>query len=118
MVEEDKRFREFNDVLVEAIEESISEILGRRALEALYVGLEKRYDVKRDEVPYRIETAFKILSDTFGTKGSQILGMRVVRRLYKKLNLPLYESPSRSFSKYIENAKNALAQSPLDESAA
>jgi phage baseplate assembly protein W len=53
------RHQEFNSVLLEAIDESIGELLGQRVLESLYSALEKHNDVTRDELPYRLDTAYR-----------------------------------------------------------
>ena len=102
---------EFNSALFEAFEESIREILGPAVLESLYNGLEKKYDVHRDELPYRLETAFGLLSNIFGLQGSHTLSRQIARRLYKKLGLPPGEIEGYTLLECIEAAKRMLATS-------
>jgi len=96
--------------VTEAFDESIREILGPVVLESLYTSLEKHYDVRSDELPYRLETAHQLLSDLFGFRGSNTLGRQIARRLYKKLNLRFVAYPGFKLTDYIELAKRRLAQ--------
>ena len=100
---------DFNSALIEAFEESIREILGPAVLESLYRGLEKRYDARKDEIPYRLETAFGLLSNIFGLQGSHTLSRQIARRLYKKLGLPPGEIEGYTLMESIEAAKRMLA---------
>ena len=100
---------DFNSALIEAFEESIREILGPAVLESLYEGLEKHYDVHRDELPYRLETAFALLSNIFGLQGSHTLGRQIARRLYRKLDLPPSQVEGYTLLECIEAAKRMLA---------
>jgi hypothetical protein len=70
----------------------------------------ERYDVVRDEVPYRLETGLKILTDAFGTRGAETIGRVIVRRFYQKLGLQFHESPGLELMDYIEIAKRKLDQ--------
>jgi hypothetical protein len=111
------KHQEFNEVMAEAIDESIRELFSQQVLETLYNVLSARYNVTRDEVPYRLDTAYKILSDVFGARGAQTIGKAIIRRLYSKLNLAFKETPGLTLTDYIDLAKKKLAQAPsVDES--
>jgi len=107
------RHQEFNSILLEAIDESIRELLGQRVLESLYSVLEKRHDVTRDELPYRLETAYKLLDEVFGIQATRTISNRIIRQLYQKLNLEFEDTGSLDLLGYVEIAKKKLAQSGL-----
>ena len=112
VADEQSKPREFTALLAEAIEESIMELLGNRVLEALYSVLDKRYDITRDEVPYRLETIHKILTNVFGIKGSETIDRNIAHRFYRKLDLPFEASPFLKLTDYVEIAKRKLSSQP------
>jgi len=105
-----RRHREFNEVLVEAMDESVRELLSSLVLETLYRVLLEHYDVTRDELPYRLQTVFEILTKLFGTRGGLTIGKNISRRLYEKLGLEFEEVPHFELVDYMEIAKRKLAQ--------
>jgi len=72
--------------LLKAIDESVGELLGQKVLESLHSVLEKHYDVTRDELPYRLDTAYRLLGEVFGIQATRTISKSKVRRLYEKLN--------------------------------
>jgi len=83
------RGKDFNDVLVESIDETLTFLLSRKVLDAFYTHLERTHSISKDEVPYRLETVFTTLENTFGGPGSRTIAKSVAKRLYAKLGLPL-----------------------------
>ena len=102
--------QEFNSILLEAIDESIGELLGQVVLGALYSVLEKRYDVTRDELPYRLDTAYKLLGEVFGIQATRTISKSISRRLYEKLNLKFDDAAGLGLMEYVDMAKKKLAQ--------
>jgi hypothetical protein len=96
--------------LLEAIDESIGELLGQRVLESLHSLLEKRYDVTRDELPYRLDTAYKLLGEVFGIQATGTISTHIIRRLYQKLNLEFEDAADLGLIQGVELAKKRLAQ--------
>ena len=97
--------QEFNSALQESIDESISELLGQKVLESLYSVLQKQYDVTRDELPYRLDTAYKLLGEVFGIQATRTISKSISRRLYQKLNLDFEDAVDLSLTQYVEIAK-------------
>jgi hypothetical protein len=100
--------REFNDALVESIDETITDLLSREVVDALYVHLQTVHSISRDEVPYRLETLFSTLEKTFGLPGSKTICKAVARKFYAKLGLPFIDYPGRTLLEHIEAAKVKL----------
>ena len=105
-----KRHQDFNDAMTDAIDDCIRELFSPQVLEQLHNILLERYDVTRNELPYRLETVYKILTNVFGMRGADTIGRMIVRRLYQKLGLQFDESPGLSLMDYVEIAKKKLAQ--------
>ena len=104
--------KEFNDEVKLAIDDAISAILGQQVLKALYAHLKDHYDITRDEIPYRLDTLFDALENTFGVKGALTLGRVIAKRFYARMNLQFAELGNYKLQDYLEDAKIELALSP------
>jgi len=111
-----RKHEEFNKAMAEAIDEAIRELFSPQVLETLYNVLSTQYGVTRDELPYRLETAYKILTDVFGMRGAETIGRMIIRRLYQKLDLQFEGIPGLRIMDYVDIAKRKLAQTePMKE---
>jgi hypothetical protein len=104
-----KHRTDFNDLVVESVEETISEVLGRRVTPAFWHHYQAFLGISRDEMPYRLETLFASLKGMLGV-GGDTLGRMIVRKLYAKTNVPLDLKPDRTLLEYVEELKAILAQ--------
>ena len=86
----------------------MSELVGRDAVKALYGYLEKNHDISKNELPYRLETAYSVLENVFGAKGARTIGIRIARRLYQKLNLPFVSELHYTPLEYLDMATKKL----------
>jgi hypothetical protein len=102
--------REFNDVLVESIDETIADLLSRAVVDALYAHLQAIYSISRDEVPCRLDTLFTTLEKIFGAS-SQVITKTIAKRFYLKLGLEFTGNPSRTLLEYVDEAKMKLQNS-------
>jgi len=103
--------KEFNDVLVESIDETITALLSRTVVDALYAHLQTNYSISRDEVPYRLDTLLTTLQRIFGVPSSQTITRVVARRFYLKLGLEFTSNASRTLLEYVDEAKVKLQNS-------
>ena len=102
--------REFNDVLVESIDETITDLLGRAVVDALYAHLQTNYSISRDEVPYRLDTLFTTLEKIFGAS-SQTITKAIAKRFCLGLGLEFTVNQSRTLLEYVDEAKIKLQKS-------
>ncbi|MEM2843563.1 MAG: hypothetical protein QXZ53_06780 [Candidatus Bathyarchaeia archaeon] len=98
---------EFNKALLEAVDEALL-ALGKSVKQAIYWRLEDRYNIKKNEIPNKIEEFNKALKELFG-EGAEILMKTVMKRFYNKLNLGFEENPNWSIQHYVEDAKRRLS---------
>jgi hypothetical protein len=106
-----QRSIEFNDALVESIEETITELFSGAVVEALYAHLETFHSISRDEVPYRLDTLFTSLEKIFGVRGSQAITRVIAKKFYPKLGLEFTDNSSRTLVEYVDEAKMKLQES-------
>ena len=100
---------DFNDLLVDSVDETISEVLGARVTRAFWYHYQAFLGITREEMPYRLDTLFASLKGTFGV-GGETLGRMIVKKLYAKVNVPLELKPNHSLAEYVEELKQILAQ--------
>lgn len=103
--------REFNDVLVEPIVETITSLLSRTVVDALYAHLQTFHSISRDEFPYRLDTLFTTLEKTFGVPSSQTITKAIAKKFYLKLGLEFTANPNRTLLEYVDEAKMKLQES-------
>jgi len=105
----------FNDALVESIDETITDLLSRGVVDALYAHLKTFHSISRDELPYRLDTLLTALEKIFGVRGAQTITKAIARKFYLKLGLEFTDSPSRTLLEYVDEAKMKLQMSQSKE---
>jgi hypothetical protein len=73
----------FEDLLLEAVDDAFSS-LGTSCQKALYFHLEKTYNVKRNEIPYKLEEFADAIEKIFSV-GASFLEIRIMTILYQKV---------------------------------
>jgi hypothetical protein len=101
---------DFNDTLSSCIEDTIVDGLDRTVLNAICEVLKTKYDVTRDEFPYRTGIIYQILETDFNVQGARTIGISIARRFYLKLGLSFHEHEGYMLSDYVEDAKSKLAK--------
>ena len=100
----------FNELMVESIDETITDLLGRTVVDALYTHLQTNYSISRNEVPYRLDTLFTVLKKIFGAS-SLTLSKAIARKFYLKLGLEFTDNPTHTLPEYVDEAKMKLESS-------
>jgi hypothetical protein len=76
--------KDFNRLLLEALDESLDEILGRRVRLAFYDQLERDYYFGRQDIPKRLGD-FLLIAERNFKKDGKVIQRAVAKRLAKKL---------------------------------
>jgi hypothetical protein len=100
---------QFGALLLESIDEALTDLLGRRAREAIYDHLERDHLVARNELADQLDTFVELLQETFG-RGSKTIGKVVARRLFSKLDLEFNEIPGYDLGEYVERARDRISR--------
>jgi hypothetical protein len=108
------RFQEFNKLFCQAIDQSITEMVGSSVLSSLYDALEKYYSVTRDELPYRLETVYSVLEIVFGVKGAHTIEKRIIRRLYEILEFSFTNIVGYTLEDYVEAVRKGIRLNSLN----
>jgi len=75
--------KSFESLLLKAIDEGLS-TLGDSPKQAVYFYLEKKFKIKKHEIPYKIEDFVDALEKIFGL-GAKFLEILIIKQLYEKV---------------------------------
>lgn len=73
----------FDSLLLEAVDEALS-TLGEPCKKAFYIYFEKNYEIKKHEIPLKIERFAKAVQDLFGV-GARLIEIQIMKNLREKL---------------------------------
>ncbi len=102
--------KEFGKLLSEAVDEGLS-ALGDSSRHAIYFHLEKSFQVKKEEIPERIDIFTKAIQTIF-EGGADFIEILIMRRLHEKIGVKFESSNSSDFSlpKYVAAAKRNFVE--------
>jgi hypothetical protein len=106
--------RDFEKVVTEAVDEGLSS-LGDSSKQAIYFHLEKSFNIKRQEIPNRIEDFTNALEKIFGL-GANFLEILIEERLNEKTgkNNRNQKKQSMTLAQYIKSIEKHLAGDSQD----
>jgi hypothetical protein len=98
----------FDDLLLEAINEALSS-LGETPKTAIYFHLEKTFNIKKQEIPHRIEDFTSALEEIFGL-GAMHLEILFMKHLHAKIGgvYEWVEPKDFTFPTYVHMIKQNL----------
>jgi len=101
--------KNFERLLLKAVDEELSS-LGESAKHAIYFYLEKNFNVKKQEIPQKIDVFTDAIERIFGL-GAKFLEVLILKRLYKEMGwTPISWEPDKelTFTECIEAAKQSF----------
>jgi hypothetical protein len=106
---DDNSVESVDELLLQCVDEALSELLGKRAKEAVYDYLERNQSLPRSDIPKHLNKFLELLDETFG-KASKTICRSIIRRMYDKLNWKFYEIPDYEFMDYLEAIRTRIAK--------
>ena len=100
---------DFNQILLESVNEAIAVALGKAITPELTHHLHGYIGISADEIPNHIDVLFSSLRDSFGMRGDDLCKM-VVKKMYEKAGVPFYEIGGQPMIRYVEKLKARLAK--------
>ena len=101
-------------LLSDSIDETLTDLLGTRAREAVYDYLERNRSIARDEIPENTDELFMLFERNFGKASKKVIGRVVAKRVYSKLDWEFHPIPNFEFTDYLEKIKIKLAKEVFD----
>jgi hypothetical protein len=103
---------DFDRILVESIDETITALLSEQVANALYSYLQRVHSISKHEIPNRLGTLSSTLEKTFGPPSSKTISRAIAKKLYTKLDLtfPKHDSSILTLLEYVQEAEIKLRQ--------
>jgi len=92
-------------ILLEAVDEGLL-VPGEIVRAAIYERLERSYQIKRGEIPEKLETFQLALEDLLG-ESAKVMEKLVAKSLYRRLNLSFTEHDAWTLVDYVNHAREA-----------
>jgi hypothetical protein len=96
---------QFNQTLLDCIEDGMVAILGEQVLESLFIRLETDQGLRRYEIPHNIDTFFAELEKAFGSPSGKTVGRFIIKLLYARLGLKFDAQANRLLVDYVRDAR-------------
>ncbi len=105
----ESRTMSFEEILLEAINDGLS-LLGESGRQAVYYHLEKNFQIKKQDIPYKIEEFTDAIERIFGN-GAKIIEIRIMKCIFKRVSYKFkryMKLQNLTFIEYIIALKLAL----------
>ena len=98
----------FEKLLIDAVEEGLSS-LGDSCKDPIYFYLKRRFQVEKQEIPYKIEAFTRALEEISGA-GARLIEIRIIEALHQRVNQFKYFPKQRdiTFAEYVTAIRNFL----------
>jgi len=102
--------KDFDELLLEAVDEGLSSI-GGSAKHAIFFYLETVFQIKKREIPNRIEDFAAAIEKIFGL-GANCIELLIMNHLYEKVKgiVQLHEPKDFTFVKYVVAVKRSFLE--------
>jgi len=99
----------FDSAVLEAVDYGLS-VLGETGRQTVYSFVKMKYQVKREEIPKRLDVFCRASGGLFGA-GATVVNKMIAKRLYSRLGLSFIEHEDWTLVEYIEDAKKHMGAS-------
>lgn len=89
--------------LILAVDEALL-VPGEIVKTAIYERVERSYQLRREEIPEKLETFHRALQDLLG-EGGKVMEMLIVRNLYRRLGLSFEKHDGWTLVDYVNHSK-------------
>jgi hypothetical protein len=95
----------FREVLLQAIDDALL-VPGEIVRAAIYDRVERSYQIRREEIPEKLELFHKALRDLLAA-GGEVLERLIAKNLYRRLDLSFNQHENWTLLDYVDEAKKA-----------
>jgi hypothetical protein len=101
---------DFDKLLLEAVDEGLS-TLGESSKQAIYFHLAKSFNVRKEEIPEKIETFAAAIEKIFGL-GANFLEILIMQRLYQRVDGRLEWNVAKdlAFAEYVAVLRRCFSE--------
>ena len=102
----EEALRRFRRLLLESIDEGLN-VLGESIKDTVYFYINRKNDLKREEIPSRPEEFSRALKSIFGSVGAGFIEDQILKNLYMKVGAEYVKEKNLTFKDHVENAMEA-----------
>lgn len=95
----------FRDILLQSIDDALL-VPGEIVRAAIYDRVERSYQLRREEIPEKLELFHKALRDLLAA-GGEVLERLIAKNLYRRLDLNFNQHENWTLLDYVDEAKKA-----------
>jgi hypothetical protein len=96
---------EFNSLLLDSVEEALTDVLGTKFTDRFFTLLETELQISKTEIPNRLDKFTSVLSTVFGSRAALVIGRAIAKRFYTRLEIPFVKKDSYTILNYSTEAK-------------
>jgi hypothetical protein len=104
---------EFRQILLEAVDCGLM-VLGEIVRQAIYERIEKDHELKRAEIPERLEAFHKALGSVLGVSAKTVERL-IAKNLCQRLGLNFTPRPEWTLIEYVDHAKTTSKSTQVHE---
>ncbi len=104
-------------LIADSIDHVLSDVLGRKAKEAIYDYIERNYSVAREDIPKNIEPFLTLMEEVFG-RGSKTIARCIMKRVWQRLGWEFTDIPGFEFLDYLDAARARIAREVVQKAKA
>lgn len=105
--------RDLADNLVLAVDEALL-VPGEIVRTAICERIERSYQIRREEIPERLETFHQALQDLLG-KSAKVMQKLIAKNLYRRLEMDFTEHANLTLVDYVNHAKRSRVNDSTDK---
>lgn len=99
----------FDSAVLEAFDYGLS-VLGETGRQTVYSYIKMKYQVKREEIPERLDVFHRASGGLFGA-GTEVLEKLIAKRVYGNLGLSFIQHENWTLAEYVDDVKKHIGAS-------
>jgi hypothetical protein len=99
--------KEFDEILFDSINSTLTDLLGAESRDIIFSDIEARFSIPKEQVPAHIDVFSKDLRDIFGQKETVAISRVVAKRLYAALQITFVNHIDLDLVRCVDEAKAA-----------
>jgi hypothetical protein len=100
--------REFNDLLLDSVDEAFTDVLGMKFTDRFFTLLEAELQITKTAIPNRLDRFTSVLPTVFGSRAALVIGRAIAKRLYARLEIQFVEKEGYTLLDYGIEAKSTM----------
>ena len=102
--------KEFNEVLLESVNSTLTDLLGAECRDIIFSHLQTRFSIPKEQLPAHLDVLSQDLKEFFGQQESVAISRVVAKRLYAALQIKFVNHVDLDLVRCVNEAKAARGE--------